>query len=257
MKFRNNEVAIITGGARGIGRGIAKVLSKEGARIVVVDINKDDAIKFVNKINQEGGEAVFVQCDVSNELDCKNMFKETINAFGQLDVLVNNAGIGGFNKLHETSESSWDKCMNVDLKGVFLASKAVIPYMLANKKGAIVNISSVHAIKSVNACAAYDAAKGAVSALTRQMCIDYGPYIRVNDISPGWVESDLVQNIFDSYSDPVAKRKEVEDRQVMKRIGRPDDIGNAVAFLASDEASFITGAQLVVDGGMTSVLEMW
>jgi len=257
MKFKNNEVAIVTGGSRGIGRGIAKVLSQEGARIVLADINAKDGLDGVDEIKQAGGEALFVRCDVAKEADCDNLLKETIDAFGQLDVLVNNAGIGGYNKLHETSEASWDKCMNVDLKGVFLVSKAAIPHMLEKEKGAIVNISSVHALKSVNACAAYDAAKGAVSALTRQMCIDYGPYIRVNDISPGWVESDLVQSVFDSYDDPVAKRKEVEDRQVMKRIGRADDIGKAVAFLASDEASFITGAQLVVDGGLTSVLEMW
>ncbi len=134
MRFKNKEVIIVTGGSRGIGRGIAKVLSQEGARIVVVDINEKDALECVDEINSTGGEAIFIECDVSNEAACLNMMEQAVNAFGQVDVLVNNAGIGGFHKLHETTEESWDKCMNVDLKGVFLASKAVIPHMIERKK---------------------------------------------------------------------------------------------------------------------------
>jgi NAD(P)-dependent dehydrogenase (short-subunit alcohol dehydrogenase family) len=129
--------------------------------------------------------------------------------------------------------------------------------MLEQGKGAIVNISSVHAHASVNGCAPYDAAKGGVTALTRAMAIDHGPTIRVNDISPGWVMTPLIQSIFDSYPDPKEIQRQVEGRQVMKRIGTPEDIGQAAAFLASDEASFITGAQLFVDGGLTATLESW
>lgn len=257
MKFKNKEVAIVTGGNKGIGQGISRILAQEGARIVVSGRDKVAGNKVVEKIRKSGGEAIWLQCDVSEERQVKELMKETNKQFGGLDILVNNAGIGGYHAVTETTLEEWNRCMDVDLKGVFLCSKYAIPYMQKKGKGVIVNISSVHAKLSVNGCAAYDAAKGAVSALTRQMAIDYGPVVRVNDVSPGWVLSELVQGIFDSYPDPTAQRKVVEERQIMKRIGTPVDIGYAVAFLASDEASFITGAQLFVDGGLTCELERW
>jgi len=157
----------------------------------------------------------------------------------------------------DASSDDWDRCIDVNLKGQFLCCKYAIPHMQAIGKGAIVNISSVHSFATVNGVAPYAASKGGITALTRNLAIDYGPTIRVNSVAPGWVLTPLIQSIFDGYADPAQQQREVERRQVMKRIGRPEDIGYAVAFLASDEASFITGAQLFVDGGLTAQLESW
>ncbi|HID86210.1 MAG TPA: glucose 1-dehydrogenase [Anaerolineae bacterium] len=252
-----NKVAIVTGAGKGIGEGIAKVFSQEGAKVVVVDWDEEAGEKTAEEIRQSGGDAIFVHCDVSNEEQVKAMVQATIDHYGRIDVLVNNAGIGVYKSVLEATSEDWDRCLAVNLKGVFLCSKYVIPHMQAVGKGAIVNISSVHAHATVNGVAPYAASKGGVTALTRNMAIDYGPTIRVNAIAPGWVLTPLIQSIFDSYPDPDKQRRIVEQRQVMKRIGRPEDIGYAAAFLASDEASFITGTQLFVDGGLTAQLETW
>jgi NAD(P)-dependent dehydrogenase (short-subunit alcohol dehydrogenase family) len=252
-----DRAAIVTGGAKGIGWGICKVLSQEGAKIVVVDWDEATGKKTAAEINQGGGEAIFVLCDVSQEEQVKAMIEATLKAFGKIDILVNNAGIGVYKPVLETSGEDWDKCLAVNLKGQFLCSKYAIPHMQKLGKGAIVNISSVHSFQTVNGVAPYAASKGGITALTRNMAIDYGPAIRVNSIAPGWVLTPLIQSIFDSYEDPAGQKREVERRQVMKRIGQPEDIGYAVAFLVSDEASFITGTQLYVDGGLTAQLETW
>jgi NAD(P)-dependent dehydrogenase (short-subunit alcohol dehydrogenase family) len=185
------------------------------------------------------------------------MIQKVLDEYGRIDILVNNAGIGVYKTLLDATSADWDRCLGVNLKGVFLCSKYAIPHMQALGKGAIVNISSVHSWATVNGVAPYAASKGGISALTRNMAIDYGPTIRVNAIAPGWVLTPLIQSIFDSYPDPADQRRQVERRQVMKRIGVPVDIGYAASFLASDEASFITGAHLFVDGGLTAQLESW
>lgn len=252
-----DKVAIITGAGKGIGWGIAKVFSKEGAKVVVVDWDEEAGEKTAEEIRQSGGDAIFVNCDVSNEEQVKAMVRATIDKYGRIDVLVNNAGIGVYKSVLEATSDDWDRCLAVNLKGVFLCSKYAIPHMQAAGKGAIVNISSVHSHATVNGVAPYAASKGGITALTRNMAIDYGPTIRVNAIAPGWVLTPLIQSIFDGYDDPAEQQRLVEGRQVMKRIGRPEDIGYAAAFLASDEASFITGTQLFVDGGLTAQLEVW
>nr|NIO72782.1 SDR family oxidoreductase [Anaerolineae bacterium] len=213
--------------------------------------------KTAEEIRQSGGDALFVNCDVSNEEQVKAMVQATLDKYGRIDVLVNNAGIGVYLPVLEATSDDWDRCLAVNLKGVFLCSKYAIPHMQAVGKGAIVNISSVHSHATVNGVAPYAASKGGITALTRNMAIDYGPAIRVNAIAPGWVLTPLIQSIFDSYDDPAEQQRLVEQRQVMKRIGQPEDIGHAAAFLASDEASFITGTQLFVDGGLTAQLESW
>jgi NAD(P)-dependent dehydrogenase (short-subunit alcohol dehydrogenase family) len=252
-----DRVAIVTGAAKGIGKGIATVFSKEGARVVVVDWDADAGEGTAGEIRRSGGEAIFVRCDVSDEQQVRAMVQAALDAYGRIDILVNNAGIGVYKSVLDATSEDWDRCLAVNLKGVFLCSKYVIPHMQAVGKGAIVNISSVHAHATVNGVAPYAASKGGVTALTRNMAIDYGPTIRVNAIAPGWVLTPLIQSIFDSYPDPQEQRRIVEQRQVMKRIGQPEDIGYAAAFLASDEASFITGTQLFVDGGLTAQLETW
>jgi NAD(P)-dependent dehydrogenase (short-subunit alcohol dehydrogenase family) len=185
------------------------------------------------------------------------MVNKTIETFGRLDILVNNAGIGVYKSILEATSADWDRCLGVNLKSVFLCSKYAIPPMQAVGKGAIVNISSVHAHATANGVAPYAASKGGITALTRNMAIDYGPAIRVNAIAPGWVWTPLIENLFKNYPDPAEMVNTVSQRQVMKRMGAPEDIGHAAAFLASDEASFITGTQLFVDGGLTAVLENW
>jgi NAD(P)-dependent dehydrogenase (short-subunit alcohol dehydrogenase family) len=256
MSF-NGHVAIVTGAAKGIGWGIAKVMSEKGARVVVVDWDEENGKKSAEQIRKSGSEAIFVKCDVSNEEQVKAMIQATLDHYGRIDILVNNAGIGVYKSVLDATSDDWDRCLNVNLKGQFLCCKYAIPHMQAIGKGAIVNISSVHSFATVNGVAPYAASKGGITALTRNMAIDYGPTIRVNSIAPGWVLTPLIQSIFDSYPDPAEQQRAVEKRQVMKRIGRPEDIGYAVAFLTSDEASFITGAQLFVDGGLTAQLESW
>lgn len=256
MRF-DGKVAIVTGAAKGIGWGIAKVLAEEGANVVLVDWDKEAGLETEAALQGEGRDVLFVECDVSDEEQVKDVVDKTLKTYGRIDVLVNNAGVGVYKPVLEASSEDWDHCLAVNLKGVFLCSKYVIPHMQEQGKGAIVNISSVHSHATVNGVAPYAASKGGITALTRNMAIDYGPTIRVNSIAPGWVLTPLIQGIFDSYDDPEAQHKAVEDRQVMKRIGRPEDIGHAAAFLASDEADFITGAQLFVDGGLTAQLESW
>ncbi|GAX38310.1 SDR family NAD(P)-dependent oxidoreductase [Nodularia sp. NIES-3585] len=252
-----DKVAIITGASKGIGLGIATVLSREGVKIAVVARNPQDGEQAAEDIRNKGGQATFIPCDVSNEEQVKTMVQTTLDIYGQIDILVNNAGVGIYKTVLETTSEEWDRCLAIDLKGVFLCSKYTIPHMQALGKGAIINISSVHSHATVNGVAPYVASKGGITALTRNMAIDYGPAIRVNTISPGWVLTPLIQSIFDGYDDPDQQQRLVEERQVMKRIGTPEDIGYAVAFFASDEASFITGTELFVDGGLTAQLETW
>jgi hypothetical protein len=224
---------------------------------VVVDWDEQDGPKTAAEIRDGGGDAIFVKCDVSDEDQVKAMIQAALDQYGRIDILVNNAGIGVYKTITDATSEDWDRCLGVNLKGVFLCSKYAIPHMQKIGKGAIVNISSVHAYANVNGTSPYAASKGGVTALTRAMAMDYSPTIRVNAIAPGWVLTPLIQSIFDSYPDPAAQQRLVEQRQVMKRIGRPEDVGYAAAFLASDEASFITGVQLFVDGGLTAQLESW
>lgn len=256
MKLKD-KVAIVTGGSKGIGWGVVTVLSQEGAKVAVVARNVQDGEQTAEEIRQKGGKATFVQCDVSNEEDVKKMVQTTLDAYGQIDILVNNAGVGIYKSVLDTTNEEWDRCLGIDLKGAFLCSKYVIPQMQTIGKGVIINMSSVHSHATVNGAAPYAASKGGITALTRNMAIDYGPSIRVNAISPGWVMTSLTTQLFNSYDNPVEQQHAVEQRQVMKRIGTPEDIGYAAAFLASDEASFITGTELFVDGGLTAQLETW
>ncbi|MEI6381840.1 MAG: glucose 1-dehydrogenase [Cyanobacteriota bacterium ELA615] len=256
MKLKD-KVAIITGSSKGIGKGVAEVFSREGAKVVLTASGSKEGELAAAEIRAAGGDAIFIKCDVSNEEEVKACIAKTVNTYGRLDILVNNAGIGTYKSVLDVTSEEWDKCLAVNLKGVFLCSKYSIPHMQSIGKGVIINMSSVHAHATANGVAPYCASKGAITALTRNMAIDYGPIIRVNSIAPGWILTPLIEDLFNSYDDPAAIRKKIEDRQVMKRIGTSQDVGQACAFLASDEASFITGTELFVDGGLTAVLEEW
>jgi NAD(P)-dependent dehydrogenase (short-subunit alcohol dehydrogenase family) len=252
-----DQTAIVTGAAKGIGWGIAKIFVQEGAKVVVVDWDEENGEKTSKELCAAGGEAFFIKCDVSAEDQVNAVIEKTMQVYGRIDVLVNNAGVGVYKSFTDATMADWDRALNINLKGQVLCSRGVVPHMQAQGKGAIVNISSVHAFQTVNGVAPYATSKGGVYALTHAMAIDLAPIIRVNAIAPGWVYTPLIQSIFDSYADPAAQRQEVERRALMKRIGSPEEIGYAAAFLASDEASFITGTQLFVDGGLTAQLESW
>jgi NAD(P)-dependent dehydrogenase (short-subunit alcohol dehydrogenase family) len=256
MKLKD-RVAIVTGAAKGIGWGIAKIFVQEGAKVVVVDWDQENGEKTAKELKDGGGDAIFIKCDVSNEEEVRAMAEKTLQVYQRIDVLVNNAGVGVYKSFTDATMADWDRAWSVNLKGQVHCSRQAVPQMQKQGKGAIVNISSVHAFQTVNGVAPYATSKGGVFALTHAMAIDLAPTIRVNAIAPGWVYTPLIQSIFDSYDDPAGQRKEVERRALMKRIGRPEEIGYAAAFLASDEASFITGTQLFVDGGLTAQLESW
>jgi len=257
MKLKD-RVTIVTGAGKGIGKGIATVFSRQGAKVVVVDWDEEAGKKTSEEIRRSGGDAFFVKCDASNEEQVKAMILAAIAKYGRINVLVNNAGIGVYKTVLDTTSEEWDRCLAVNLKGVFLCSKYAIPHIKAAGGGAIVNIASVHAYQNVGGTAPYAASKAGVVALTRVMAIDYGrDKIRVNAICPGWIYTPLIQSIFDEAPDPEKARREVEHRQILGRLGTPEEVGEAAAFLASDEASYITGASLMVDNGMTAQLEKW
>ncbi len=257
MKLQD-KVAIVTGAGKGIGQGIARVFVKYGAKVVVADWDEDAGLGTAEELRRSGGNAIFVKCDVSNEEQVKAMIQAAIASYGRLNILVNNAGIGVYKTVLDTTSEDWDRCLGVNLKGVFLCSKYAIPHIKAAGGGAIVNIASVHSYQNVGGTAPYAASKGGVVALTRVMAIDHGrDNIRVNAICPGWIYTPLIQGIFAASPDPEEAKRAVERRQLLGRLGRPEEVGEAAAFLASDEASYITGASLMVDNGMTAQLETW
>ncbi len=257
MKLQN-RIAIVTGSAMGIGQGIAFVLGREGARLVLADVNVPEGLKTCDELEKLGYEAFFVECDVSKESQVKAMIAASVERYATIHILVNNAGIGMYKTVLETTSDDWDRCLGINLKGAFLCSKYAIPHIQAAGGGSIINIASVHSYQNSSGEAPYAASKGGLLALTRQMAIDFGKdKIRVNAICPGWIYTPNVQRIFDSHPDPIQFRKEVEQRQILGRVGTSEEVGEATAFLASEEASYITGASLMVDNGMTAQLETW
>jgi NAD(P)-dependent dehydrogenase (short-subunit alcohol dehydrogenase family) len=247
----NGKVSIITGAKSGIGYATALRFATEGVKLVMADI--EDASGEAKKVTTQGGEARFVGVDVSNENDVLTLIEKTMAAYGRLDVLVNNAGLELTKKVTETTETEWDRLLDVNLKGVFLCSKAAIPAMRKHGGGAIVNVASELGLVGGSQMAAYCASKGGVVQLTRAMAIDHAEDgIRVNCIAPGPVSTPLLETIIESSSDPVAERRRIEKKTLLKRLGQPEEIANAILFLASDQSSFMTGSILVVDGGWTA-----
>lgn len=247
-----NKVALITGAGAGIGAGIAERFSEAGASVIIFDVNGEAAEGVSRKLNQNRpGLSLAVQGDVSNEGEVKTAVERAVAKFGTVDILVNNAGIDVSGLAPEMSSSEWDRVLNVNLKGAFLFSKYVIPHM-RGRGGAIVNISSVHAIVSNEGYAAYDASKAGMLAMTRTLALDHGrDGIRVNAICPGYINTPMTEEWFKEQPDPEATLKQVLAFHPLGRIGTPRDVAEAALFLVSDAASFVSGTYLVVDGAMT------
>jgi NAD(P)-dependent dehydrogenase (short-subunit alcohol dehydrogenase family) len=246
------KVAIVTGSGSGIGRATAQLFSKEGAKVTVLDRDRAAGEETVEMIRAADGDAAFLLADVSKARDVQKAVDSTVERYGKLNVLVNNAAVQVLAKLVDTSEEAWDQVHDVNLKGVFLGCKFAIPAMLHAGGGSIVNMASVLGFVGDPDLAAYCAAKGGVIALTRVAALTYGPQgIRVNCICPGDVDTPLVKAYFDKDSDPARLREEVNSKYALRRIASPMEIANSALFLASDESSFVTGSTMVVDGALT------
>jgi len=250
-----DKVAIVTGGGLGIGRAVASLLAREGARVAVTDILDQKGQETAQEIRDAGGAAEYWHLDVSSESEVQAVFAAVANKFGRVDVLVNNAGISGVNKpTHEVTEMEWDALMAINVKGVFFCTKHAVKYMKAAAGGSIINLSSIYGIVGAGDVPPYHASKGAVRLMTKNDALIYAPdKIRVNSIHPGFIWTPMVERFAASLPGGLdVVRKQMDAKHPLGHIGEPDDIGWAVVYLASDESKFITGAELVIDGGYTA-----
>jgi NAD(P)-dependent dehydrogenase (short-subunit alcohol dehydrogenase family) len=244
-----DKVAIITGAASGIGKATAKLFAEHGAKVVVADIDKDGGSQAVTQIQNGGNAAIFVETDVTLKVDTEKMVAQTVETYGKLDILFNNAGIAMRLPVAELPEEDWHRCLDVNLTGVFLCAKAAIPAMLKNGCGSIINMSSIYGVVGADVRAAYVASKGGVTNLTRGMALDYAENnIRVNCICPGFVETPLVAGVIKTPEEYQA----LADKHPMCRLGQPEEIAYGALYLASDESAFVTGIALPIDGGYTA-----
>ncbi|MFM0734291.1 SDR family oxidoreductase [Paraburkholderia sediminicola] len=251
MKRLAGKAALITGAGRGIGAAIALAFAREGAAVVLAELDMETAQQTAEQIKlQTGGRALAVQTDVTQSASVQHAVSEAEHAFGALDVLVNNAGINVFCDPLTMTDDDWRRCFAVDLDGVWNGCRAVLPGMVERGAGSIVNIASTHAFKIIPGCFPYPVAKHGVIGLTRALGIEYAPRnVRVNAIAPGYIETQLTHDWWNEQADPAAAKQATLDLQPMKRIGRPEEVAMTAVFLASDEAPFINATCITVDGG--------
>lgn len=244
------KVAIVTGAGQGIGEAIAYTLAKEGASIVVADINIESATKVADEIISQGGKAEPIRADVSNVKEVNKLIEQTVQKYRKIDILVNNAGIAKLTLALELSEDEWDKTIDVNLKGQLLCSQAAVKYMINQKYGKIVNIASGGGHAAIPGLTAYGASKAGIIQLTRTLAVEWGKYnININAVSPGLTMTPLAESTMKDNPDFL---KGIE-RIPLQRLAKPEDIANVVLFLASSESDYITGQTIIVDGGALAV----
>jgi NAD(P)-dependent dehydrogenase (short-subunit alcohol dehydrogenase family) len=245
-----DKVVIITGAGNGIGKETAILFSKEGAKVVVSDLNEDAAATTVAEIQQNGGQAIFVKHDISDEKSWSNVVERTLEAFGKIDCLFNNAGVFLIKPLIETSLEEWKQIMNINAAGTFLGLKYVIPIMMKQSSGSIINNSSTAGLVGSVGVSLYGASKGAIRSLTKHAAMEYAPYnIRVNAVFPGFVDTAMMK--YRGEVDQTNKSQQSEGVP-LARIGTTNEVAQTVLFLASDESSYTTGTEFVIDGGRTT-----
>ncbi len=243
------KVALVTGAARGIGQATAVLFAREGARVVVTDLLEEEGRAVVDSIKKSGGQAIFVPLDVTKADQWQRAVEATLSAYGKLDVLVNNAGIGNRATVDETDEALWDRMMDADVKSVFLGTKAVVPIMRRQGGGSIINISSIYGLIGSPTSFAYHTAKGAVRLLSKAAAIQLAKdKIRVNSVHPGFT---ITHGTREFFARPEVQRERLP-RVPLGRFGTAEDIAYGILYLASDESSFVTGSELVIDGGQTA-----
>ncbi|MCA8092098.1 SDR family oxidoreductase [Burkholderia anthina] len=245
MRFEN-KVAIVTGGASGIGEATVRAFAREGASVVIADLT-DKGAQLAADVIENGGRAVYVETDVTDSEAVQNLIARTVRIYGRVDIMFANAGIADDARIEQLDESAWRKTIDINLTGVYLCDKYAIQHMHAQGGGVIVNCGSIHSHVGKSGVTAYAAAKGGVKLLTQTLAIDYGQHnIRVNAVCPGYIDTPLLKNV------PDAQKQALAALHPMGRLGKAEEVANAVLFLASDEASFINGSSLMVDGGYTA-----
>ena len=248
-----DKVCVVTGAGSGIGQASARLFASEGGRVVVADIDLAAARETTEEIAKAGADAVAEQVDVTDETQTAGLAARVVDRFGRIDVLFNNAGVAGVGDLEETTPELFDRVMRVNVRGVYLMSRAVAPQMIKQRSGSIINMSSGIAEIGLARRVSYAASKGAVLAMTRSMQVDLAPHgVRVNALLPGTILTPFVERYLkESYSDPEEGLATIRKRQLSHELGRPEDVAAAALFLASDESRFMMASGLVIDGGMT------
>lgn len=254
MNRVRNKVALVTGAGLGLGRASAMMLAREGARVIVTDLREQEGADTADAIVSAGGEAMFLAHDVAKEEDWRKVVSATVKRFGGFDVLVNNAGVVQAGTVEDTTLEQWRWLMSINLDGVFLGVKYAVGAM-KERGGSIINISSIEGLIGDPNLAAYDASKGGVRLLTKSAalyCARAGYKIRVNSVHPGYIWTPMVEAYVTGQADPVKAKAEIAALHPLGHIGDPDDVAFGVVYLASEESKFVTGAELVIDGGYTA-----
>ena len=252
MKLEGKS-AVITGGSMGIGKAIAQLFASEGCRVVIADINKEKGTVTQKEIQEQGGNCLFVECDVSKAENVKSMTQEAISFCDSMQILVNNAAIWRPGTVTDLTEELWDQVLNINLKGIFLVSRDIIPLMQKAGGGSVINIASISGIVGGREASAYNASKGGVVNLTRAMALDFSKdCIRVNCICPGLINTAQGDMVVDHYAPGEDHQRAMGSWQPLARVGMPEDVAKAALFFASDDSAFATGSIFIIDGGLTA-----
>ena len=249
------QVCVVTGAGIGIGLGIAEVFAEAGCEVVIGEVNRERGQAAAGDLQRRYGRGLFVPADVSQDAECRHLIDETIKTYGRIDTLINNAGVNFVKPTLEMTVDDWDRVVNVDLRGTFLCSRYALEHMVKARRGSIINIASVHTKATLGGAAPYAASKGGVAQMTASMAIEFAPFgIRINALSPGLIDTLIWQQIQAVAADQDAVIQHWMDNIPLGRVGTPREMGQVALFLASDEAAYVTGANLLADGGMTALL---